>query len=285
MKLTSSFASIVLTPVIFLLAGCGGGGSSSSAVDAGAPDSVAGSEIVFNPRIKFLDGTNFEYDNTLATDSDFPAGVVTGTYSTDLNKASSDKAKLTLILTETDTSDTSKFGGTPLELILSGCKDEEGDGLIDSFSYTASHGAVLKTGEGIFTSGKPANPDADPADVVDVSGAPTSAQVAKYIVGKNMVEFDVEGERGYWKFTSASTYEAVGYGGTTSVNGTYTYEKTSENTGEFWHKDSPGGGRGPGEETVKVTFFDFFSGTYDPIDGSVEPPGDWRIITDVSILE
>ena len=276
--------TLTILSLVTLLASCGGGGggSSSSAVDAGAPDSVAGSEIVFNPRIKFLDGTNFEYDNTLATDSDFPAGVVTGTYSTDLNKASSDKAKLTLILTETGTS---KFGGTPLELILSGCKDEEGDGLIDSFSYTASHDGVQKTGGGIFTSGKPANPDADPADVVDVSGAPTSAQVAKYIVGKNMVEFDEKGEYGYWKFTSASTYEAVGYGGTTSVNGTYTYKKTSENTGVFSHKDSPGGGRGPGEETVKVTFFDFFSGSYDPIDGSDEPPGDWRIITDVSILE
>jgi hypothetical protein len=275
MKLTASIASIVLTPVIFLLASCGGGGgSSSSAVDAGAPVSVAGSEIVFNPRIKFLDETNFEYDNTLATNSDFPAGVVTGTYLTDLNKAS---RKLTLTLTETGTS---KFGGTPLELILSGCKDEEGDGLIDSFSYTASHGAVQKTGGGIFTGGKPANPDASSSNVADVSGAPTKAEWEKYVIGKNIVEIDEEGDYGYWKITDSSNYEAAyqAPGASISVNGTYTYEKTSENTGNFTFKDSAWNG------TVSVTFVDFFSGTYTG-ETNVPVSGEWRIFSDVSILE
>ena len=277
----NKYISIALFILLFF-SGCGGGGSSSSVVDAGAPTGVAGAEIVINPVIKFIDEDKFEYDNTLATDSDFPSGECTGTYATDLNKES---RKLTLILTETDTD---KFGGVPLELILSGCKDEEGDGLIDSFSYTATHGAVQKTGGGIFTGGKPANPDADPADVVDVSGAPTSAEVAKYIVGKNMVEFDENGEYGYWKFTSASTYEAVGYDGTISVNGTYTYEKTSESTGIFKFEDSENdpetGAMGPESGTVNVTFVDIFSGTYTGII-NVDTPGEWRIFTDVSILE
>jgi hypothetical protein len=274
----------VLTPVIFLLASCGGGGSSSSAVDAGAPVSVAGSEIVFNPRIKFLDETKFEYDNTLSTNSDFPLGVVTGTYATELNKAS---RKLTLILSATVRS---KFDGTPLELILSECKDEEGDGLIDSFSYTASHGSVQKEGGGIFTGGKPANPDASSSNVADVTGAPTLAEWEKYEVGKNVVEIDDEGNFGYWRLTSASTYEAhyqaqdrSGISGT--VSGTYAYEKTGPSTGTFTVSDSLWGG------VIRLEFIDFFNGTWvtddakDHNGNTVTEQGEWRTISDVSILE
>jgi len=194
-----------------------------------------------------------------------------------------------LTLTSTDAA----FNGEPLVLTLSQCIDDEGDGLIDSFTVEAEHGTVsLPSVSGQFTGGKPANPDADPTTIVDVNGSPTLDEWNKYAIGMNVVEYDEDGDFGYWRLTSASTYEAHYQaqdrtGRSTPLNGTYTYEKTGPSTGTFTVSDAVwGAGR-----VVRLEFRDFFNGTWET-DAATDNllffytlKGEWRTISDISLIE
>ena len=254
-----------------LLFGCGDGDNPppSNASPAGVPLSVAGSEITINPVIKFgADGSTFDYNNNLATDSDFPPGAASGTFTSSFD-SSSEKVFLTL------TADPVWLDGD-LSLELTGFLDVDGSGLIDTFSYTASYGAVTAGGSGEFSGGKPANPNADASSIPDVSGAPTEDEWNKYIVGKNAFFLSDDGsEADFVDIQDSGSFAATDEDGT--EYGTYTYEKVSEITGNLTVKE------GGGQHRLLITFDDFFSGEYRDLDEEFSE-GDFRIFTDVSFF-
>jgi len=283
-KSYSSILSSIAVAALFLT-GCGNDSDSSagSSTKTGIPGSVAGSEIVINPLIKFnADGLNFEYDN-LEESSKFPTGLINGTFTTSENDGT---GELTLTLSSTGFTD-------DLVLVLSGFLDDGSDGLIDTFSFEATYGGIETTGSGQFIGGKPANPDVDPASIPDVSGAPTIDEWNKHIVGKNMVWIDDEVH--YVDVVDSKKYVSVDEDGFTYY-GTYTYEKTGDNTGIITARDESVGTNGQyWEMEATVTFEDFFSATFQetkdldilPDGTEVEnnlDTGQFRIFTDVSFL-
>jgi formylglycine-generating enzyme required for sulfatase activity len=256
----------------------------SNASPAGAPSSVAGSEITINPVIKFgVDGSTFDYDNTLATDSNFPSGTHAGTFVFRVNEST---GQVFLTLTAAPA-----WSEGALSLKLSGFVDEDGSGLIDTFSYTASYGAVTAGGSGEFIGGKPANPNADASSIADVSGAPTVDEWNKYIVGKNMVWIDDEVH--YVDVVGSKNYVSVNEGGDQD-SGTYTYEKTGDKTGKITAREEDGTGWYWEMESI-VTFEDFFSATFQETkdldtypngntDQNTLDSGQFRVFTDVTLL-
>jgi len=286
--MNKSYSSILssIAFVALFLTGCGGGGGSSSGTSttkAGAPTSVAGAEIAINPIIKFgAGGSTFTYNNALATESQFPAGLINGAFTTSENNAT---GELTLTLSA---------AGFPndLVLVLSGFLDDGGDGLIDSFSYEATYGTVSITGSGQFTGGKPANPDVDSSSIPDVSGAPTEEEWINYAIGKYIVVIYDDGEMEYLSITDSGNYATTDEEGT--EYGTYTYEKLTETTGKFGQRESDDTGWSWVGETT-LTFDDFFSGSFQATSSLDTYPngttsqdsltsGMFRIFTDVSFL-
>jgi hypothetical protein len=257
----------------------------SNASPAGAPSSVAGSEITINPVIKFsVDGSTFEYDNTLATDSDLPLGPHTGVFAFRVNEST---GQVFLTLTAAPA-----WPAGDLSLELTGFVDEDGSGLIDTFSYTATYGAVTAGGSGEFSGGKPANPNADASSIPDVSGSPTVEEWNQYIVGKNMVWYT----QGDPDVTFVYVKDAVSYVATDedgTWHGNYTYDKTGDNTGKITASEVYSDGGRWDMESI-VTFDDFFSATYqDTLNRDTLPNGDvendidsgnFRIFTDVTLL-
>jgi hypothetical protein len=270
-----------------LLFGCGDGDNPppSNASPAGAPSSVAGSEITINPVIKFgADGSTFDYDNTLATGSDFPSGTHEGDFAFRVIEST---GQVILTLTATPA-----WPDGDLSLELSGFVDVDGSGRIDTFSFTASYGAITTGGSGEFSGGKPANPNADASSIPDVSGAPTEDEWNKYIVGKNMVWYTP----GDPDVTFVYVKDAVSYVATDEDgpwHGSYTYDKTGDNTGKITASEVYSNGGRWDMESI-VIFDDFFSATFQDTlnretlpDGTVEDDpdsGNFRIYTDVTLL-
>ena len=114
------------------LGGCNGGGGSesSSATSSEAPSTLdlIGSEIAFNPTIRFTSATDCTYDNTLATENTLPqptTGLIQATYT-----AVSSAGTITIKVSSTDSSFTDD-----LILVMTGWRDLDQDGFIDQLLY------------------------------------------------------------------------------------------------------------------------------------------------------
>jgi len=251
-RLTSVLAlsALLLFPVV--LQSCGGSSSGgSSAVVASVPSSLTGSTIVFNPEIRFISASRFEYDNTLSNISALPPGRQEGDYDL-VSGPGDDEITVTLNIDDHD---------TPIILTLSGFLDNEDDGDTDSFDYHVSYDGEDQSGGGIFVSGNPANENSDSTE--DAGTAPTVDEFNQYAVGRHL---ELDGDDGYRHFliTGTNSYEHHSDGQV----GTYTYAKTGDDTGEFttmesgpWEEDGETGTYTE-DQTITVTFDSFFSGSY-----------------------
>ena len=288
MKKSYSYALSSIVFAALFLTGCGNDSDISvgTATQAGVPGSVAGSEIVINPLIKFnADGLTFSYDNTLATDSQLPTGSINGTFTTSENDGT---GELTLTLSATGFTD-------DLVLVLSGFMDDGSDGLIDTFSYEATYGAVSTGGSGEFTGGKPANPDVDLSSIPDVSGAPTVDEWNQHNVGKNafFISSGADPDPTFVDIMDSGHFAATDDDGDTEY-GTYTYKKLTDTTGELTIREEDGTGW-HWDMVATLTFDDFFSSAYQETynidtyaDGTTDSDGldngRIRIFTDASLL-
>ena len=92
---------------------------------------LVGSEIAFNPTIRFTSATDCTYDNTLATENTLPrpaTGLIQATYT-----AVEEAGAITIKVSSTDSSFTED-----LILVMTGWRDLDQDGFIDQFTIRAS---------------------------------------------------------------------------------------------------------------------------------------------------
>ena len=227
-----------LINVCILLGGCKGGGSSStsSSTSTEAPSvlDLVGSEIAFNPIIKFTTATDCIYDNTLAMEKTFPrpaTGLIQATYTAVKNGGT-----LTVTISSTD----STFG-EDLVLVMTGWGDTDGDGLIDQFAVQPTLGDDLPLAQmtGQFT----VNPPALPGAVVststlpvfaggDSNRSPTLSEWNSYVVGKQLVFIYTDGNVSTLKLDTSSSYTTIDEQGN-SVQGTYDYDRIDDSTGRL----------------------------------------------------
>jgi hypothetical protein len=226
--------------VCLILVGCNGGGdsASSSATSAEAPSTLdlVGSEIAFNPTIRFTSATDCTYDNTLATENTLPqptAGLIQATYT-----AVSSAGTITIKVSSTDSSFTDD-----LILVMTGWSDLDKDGFIDQFTIRPSLGEILSLPEmtAQFTSNPPMLPGAGvsasslslPAFAGgDSNRSPTSSEWNDYVVGKQLVLLYTDGEVSTLNMQSSSAYTTSDAPGNT-VQGTYAYERVDDTSGRL----------------------------------------------------
>jgi hypothetical protein len=234
LKLPPTFYAFVFTCLI--LAGCNGGGDSASsdATSAEAPSilDLVGSEIAFNPTIRFTSATDCTYDNTLATENTLPqpsGGLIQATYT-----AVSSAGTITITVSSTDSSFTDD-----LILVMTGWSDLDKDGFIDQFTIRPSLGEILPLPEmtAQFTSNPPMLPGADvsasslPAFAGgDSNRSPTSSEWNDYVVGKQLVLLYTDGNLSTLNVHSSSSYSTSDAQGK-PVQGTYGYERVDDSSG------------------------------------------------------
>ena len=235
-KVPASIFLLLLACLI--LGGCNGGGdsASSSATSSEAPSTLdlIGSEIAFNPTIRFTSATDCTYDNTLATENTLPQptiGLIQATYTAVENEGS-----ITITISSIDESFTND-----VVLVLSGWTDLDQDGFIDQFTVKPSMGSILSLSPmtGQFTSNPPPLPGADVSASNlpvfaggDSNRSPTSAEWNDYVVGKQLVLLYTDGEVSTLSMQSSSAYVTSDAPGNT-VQGTYAYERLDDSTGRL----------------------------------------------------
>ncbi|MBT3635822.1 MAG: hypothetical protein HN531_02710 [Opitutae bacterium] len=236
LKLPATFYAFVFTCLV--LAGCNGGGdsASSAATSAEAPSTLdlVGSEIAFNPTIRFTSATDCTYDNTLATENTLPqptAGLIQATYT-----AVSSAGTITIKVSSTDSSFTDD-----LILVMTGWSDLDKDGFIDQFAIRPSLGETMSLPE--MTAQFTSNPPMLPGAVVSASSlpvfaggdsnrSPTSSEWNDYVVGKQLVLLYTDGEVSTLNMQSSSAYTTSDAPGNT-VQGTYAYERVDDTSGRL----------------------------------------------------
>ena len=236
LKLPAAFYSLILA--CLTLVGCNGGGdsgsSSATSSEAPSPLDLIGSEIAFNPTIRFTSTSDCTYDNTLATENTLPqptTGLIQATYT-----AVEKEGAITITVSSTDASFTND-----VVLVLSGWTDLDQDGFIDQFTIQPSMGDVLSLSPmtGQFTSNPPMLPgaEASPSSLPVFAGgdsnrSPTSAEWNDYVVGKQLVLLYVDGTVSALNMQSSSSYVTSDVPGNT-VQGTYAYERVDDTSGRL----------------------------------------------------
>jgi len=229
-----------LLPACLLWAGCKGGGdgastsSASTTTEAPSALDIIGSEIAFNPIIKFTTATDCTYDNTLAIENTFPQptdGLIEATYTADKSGDT-----LTVTISSTD----STFG-EDLVLVMTGWTDTDRDGLIDQFSIQPTLGDDIPLAQmtGQFTENPPiASGSALSASSLpvfaggDSNRSPTLAEWNNFVVGKQLVFIYTDGNVSSLNMQTTSAYTATDSQGK-AVQGTYDYDRMDDSTGRL----------------------------------------------------
>lgn len=229
---------------------------------ATVPTTLAtGTEIAFNPKITVTGVSSCTYDNTVNTVSEFPASA--GPVDCNMT-VTADASKVEVVLVNS-----TLFGTDNLVLSLTEFTDKGGDGYTDEFSVSATKGTTTVVTTGQFVgSQKPRNENVSDVEVVDISGAPTTAEWNSYIIGNMIFAQDVDGDGNLIAFSS-STADWRGVGGEddgeTAIIENYAYEKTSDTEGMLTIKDDwaeNDGSKWYGKTEIKLTFTNFYSGTW-----------------------
>ena len=228
-----------LLPACLLWVGCKGGGNSatsnpaSTTTEAPSALDLIGSEIAFNPIIKFTTATDCIYDNTLAIENTFPqpASAIQATYT-----AVKSGDTLTVTISSTD----STFG-EDLVLVMTGWTDSDGDGRIDQFSIQPTLGDDIPLARmtGQFTENPPvASGSALSASTLpvfaggDSNRSPTLAEWNDFVVGKQLVFIYTDGNVSSLSIQSTSSYTTTDGQGN-AVQGTYDYDRIDDSTGRL----------------------------------------------------
>jgi len=194
---------------------------------------IIGSEIAFNPIIKFTTATDCIYDNTLAIENTFPqpASAIQATYT-----AVKSGDTLTVTVSSTD----STFG-EDLVLVMTGWTDSDGDGRIDQFSVQPTLGDDIPLAQmtGQFTENPPvASGSALSASTLpvfaggDSNRSPTLAEWNDFVVGKQLVFIYLDGNVSSLSIQSTSSYTTTDAQGN-AVQGTYDYDRIDDGTGRL----------------------------------------------------
>ena len=194
---------------------------------------IIGSEIAFNPIIKFTTATDCIYDNTLAIENTFPqpASAIQATYT-----AVKSGDTLTVTVSSTD----STFG-EDLVLVMTGWTDSDGDGRIDQFSIQPTLGDDIPLAQmtGQFTENPPvASGSALSASTLpvfaggDSNRSPTLAEWNDFVVGKQLVFIYLDGNVSSLSIQSTSAYTTTDAQGN-AVQGTYDYDRIDDSTGRL----------------------------------------------------
>lgn len=228
-----------LITICILLGGCNGGGGSSTTSNSTSTEApsvldLVGSEIAFNPIIKFTTATDCTYDNTLAMEKTFPrpvSGLIQATY-----VAVKSGGTITITISSTDSS-----FGEDLVLTMTGWADTDGDGLTDQFAVQPTLGDDLPLAQmtGQFTE----NPPPLSGTVVststlpifaggDSNRSPTLSEWNSYVVGKQLVFIYTDGNVSTLKLDTSSSYTTIDAQGN-SVQGTYDYDRMDDSTGRL----------------------------------------------------
>ena len=236
LKLPATFYPFIFACLV--LAGCNGGGdsASSTATSSEAPSTLdlVGSEIAFNPTIRFTSATDCTYDNTLATENTLPqptTGLIQATYT-----AVSSAGTITIKVSSTDSSFTDD-----LILVMTGWTDSDGDGRIDQFSIQPTLGDDIPLAQmtGQFTENPPiASGSALSASSLpafaggDSNRSPTLTEWNNYVVGKQLVFIYTDGNVSSLNMQSTSSYTTTDAQGN-AVQGTYDYDRIDDSTGRL----------------------------------------------------
>ena len=236
MKITSIYFFIF--KIVFFLVGCNGGGDDSnenkSMINSPSALDIVGSEIAFNPIIKFTTSNECIYDNTIAQEQTFPkpeSGAIQASYTVKKNLSS-----LLITISSTDSS-----FGEDLVLELSGWTDTNSDNLIDQFSIIPTLGDDLPLNSmiGQFTENPPAIPNSnvDHSQLPEFLGgdsnsSPTLDQWQNYVVGNDMVFSFTDGNISYIKLISENTFTSYDSQGNLE-SGIYDYDKMDAATGRL----------------------------------------------------
>ena len=195
---------------------------------------LVGSEIAFNPVIRFTTASECIYDNTLAIESTFPKptdGAITAPYT-----ATKSGDTLTVTISPTDSS-----FGEDLVLVLTGWVDLDGDQLIDQFSVAPTLGDdfPLPAMTGQFTVNPPSVPNSglNTANLPEFVGgdsnrSPTLAEWNSYVVGKQLVFINLDGNVSTLSISTTSSYSTTDLSGN-PISGTYDYDRISDSEGRF----------------------------------------------------
>ena len=195
---------------------------------------LVGSEIAFNPVIRFTTASECIYDNTLAIESTFPKptdGAITAPYT-----ATKSGDTLTVTISPTDSS-----FGEDLVLVLTGWVDLDGDQLIDQFSIVPTLGDdfPLPAMTGQFTVNPPTVPNSglNTANLPEFVGgdsnrSPTLAEWNSYVVGKQLVFINLDGNVSTLSISTTSSYSTTDSSGN-AISGTYDYDRISDSKGRF----------------------------------------------------
>ena len=233
------FTSIFSTLSLILLFGCNGGSNTSNttstqAIEAPEITELIGTEIAFNPVIRFTTSNECVYDNTLATETTFPQpsdGAIIASYTA---------VKSGTTLSINITSDDLSFG-EDLVLVMSNWSDLDGDYLIDQFSIVPTLGddSSLAVLTGQFTVNAPAitNSNLNTANLPifiggDANRSPTLTEWNNYVVGKQLVFLYLDGNITTLSVSSASSYTTTDSTGS-SITGTYDYDMISDTQGRL----------------------------------------------------
>jgi hypothetical protein len=231
---------ILVLPIFsfFAFSGCNGGSDTSSnattVTESPAVLDLIGSEIVFNPVIRFTTASECIYDNTLAIESTFPKpsdGAIAAPY-----VAVKNGDTMTITISPTDAS-----FGEDLVLVLTGWVDLDNDQLIDQFSILPTLGddTPLPSMTGQFTVNAPSLPNSglNTASLPDFLGgdsnrSPTLAEWNSYVVGKQLVFIYLDGNVSTLSISSSTSYQTTDSGGNV-INGTYDYDMASDSQGKL----------------------------------------------------
>jgi len=195
---------------------------------------LVGSEIAFNPVIRFTTASECIYDNTLAIESTFPKptdGAITAPYT-----ATKGGDTITVTISPTDSS-----FGEDLVLVLTGWVDLDGDQLIDQFSIAPTLGddVPLPAMTGQFTVNPPSVPNSglNTANLPEFVGgdsnrSPTLAEWTSYVVGKQLVFINLDGSVSTLSIASNSSYSTTDSSGNV-ISGTYDYDRISDSEGRL----------------------------------------------------
>lgn len=277
MKITNQIKSLLflcsIAGLTCFVSSClddGGDGSSSTnatatttpttdAVTASSSSLANGVTLDLNPKIFFVDGSRFEYSNT-ESNSDFPATTsssVSGTYS------------------GTDTADgfiVDFTFDTPLESVeeftieFSEFQDINSTGRVDSFSYTATiNGQTLPASNGAVLGGEITNTSVPEDERADFSGAPSKEEFEEHFIGGTFVIVD----EFTFTMTFTSATEVTSFEENGEFEGTYTYERISENTGRIVFAFSSDDGST--ESVADLTFANFFEVDFNVSTTDVDP--------------
>ena len=209
---------------------------------------IIGSEIAFNPIIKFTTATDCTYDNTLAIENTFPRpfldtnanGTKDSGETESLIQATYTAVKNGDTLTVTISSTDSAFG-EDLVLVMTGWADSDGDGRIDQFSIQPTLGDDLSLAQmnGQFTENPPiasgSTLSASSLPIFaggDSNRSPTLAEWNNFVVGKQLVFIYTDGNVSSLNIQSTSTHTTTDAQGN-SVQGTYDYDRIDDTMGRL----------------------------------------------------